>query len=252
MRYHEDFLYETVTLYKGIIHQLRSFKMSQNKEGVSHSQIVPYATYSPWQDDITFQKFFELIKSNTLVDLYRCYELWNLVIDTKEIVGDILEVGVWRGGTGALMAAATMQTNSPSMVYLADTFSGVVKAGEMDTLYRGGEHADTSESSVIQLLADVGADNYQLLKGVFPDDVLTLPNINQLKLRFCHIDVDVYQSGLDVFQYIWPLMSSGGIVVFDDYGFWGCEGITNLCNELKPVDGTFIHNLNGHGIFLKR
>ena len=251
MKYHEDFLYETVTFYKAVVEQLRKFKMSQNNIGITHGQIVPYSTYCPWQDDIVFLKFYELIKLNTLVDLYRCYELWKLVINTKNIEGDILEVGVWRGGTGTLMAAAAMQNNSSSKVYLADTFSGVVKTGEKDTLYKGGEHANTTESSVIQLLADVGANNYQLLKGIFPDEV-TLPNPSASKLRFCHIDVDAYQSGLDVFQFIWPLMSSGGIVVFDDYGYWGCEGITILCNELKPEDGTFIHNLNGHGIFVKR
>jgi O-methyltransferase len=46
-------------------------------------------------------------------------------------------------------------------------------------------------------------------------------------------------------------MVLGGVVVFDDYGCWGCEGITELCNELNIKNGTFIHNLNGHGIFVK-
>ena len=35
-------------------------------------------------------------------------------------------------------------------------------------------------------------------------------------------------------------MNRGGVVVFDDYGGIGCEGITNLVNELGKKDNLFI------------
>ena len=252
MKYHEDFLLETVKFYKSVITELREFKMSGNKEGISHSQIVPYTTYSPWLDDDKFRAFYDLVKFHTIVDIYRCYELWKLVLNTEKIEGDVLEVGVWRGGTAALISGAMLASSKAakqqSILYLADTFEGVVKASDKDTIYKGGEHSDTSESVVIQLLTDVKAQNYKLLKGIFPDEV-NLPQ--NTKLKFCHIDVDTYQSGFDIFQTVWSLVSPGGVVVFDDYGCWGCEGITELCNELNPEDATFIHNLNGHGIFVK-
>jgi|688.fasta_scaffold214972_2 O-methyltransferase len=252
MKYQEDFLLETVIFYKSVIAELRKFKMSGNKEGISHSQIVPFTTYSPWIDDKDFQGFYTIIKENTLVDIYRCYELWKLVLNADKIEGDILEVGVWRGGTAALIAGAMLENSKAakqqSKLYLADTFEGVVKASNKDTIYKGGEHSDTSEAVVIQLLTDVRAQNFQLLKGIFPEEV-NLPQ--NTKLKFCHIDVDTYQSGFDIFHAIWDLMVLGGVVVFDDYGCWGCEGITELCNELNIKNGTFIHNLNGHGIFVK-
>jgi O-methyltransferase len=213
---------------------------------------VPFTTYSPWIDDKDFQGFYTIIKENTLVDIYRCYELWKLVLNADKIEGDILEVGVWRGGTAALIAGAMLENSKAakqqSKLYLADTFEGVVKASNKDTIYKGGEHSDTSEAVVIQLLTDVRAQNFQLLKGIFPEEV-NLPQ--NTKLKFCHIDVDTYQSGFDIFHAIWDLMVLGGVVVFDDYGCWGCEGITELCNELNIKNGTFIHNLNGHGIFVK-
>lgn len=249
LKYHEDFLAETVIFYKSIVEQLRKFKLSQNKVGISHYQIVPYATYSPWHDDDVFMKCYTAIKNNTLVDIYRCYELWKFVLNTNHLDGDILEVGVWRGGTGSLLALAA-QISSSSTVYLADTFTGVVKASEKDPLYKGGEHSDTTEAIVIELLAAVETPNYKLLKGIFPDQV-RLPDADKVKLRFCHIDVDTYESAREIFNYAWPRVIPGGIIVFDDYGFWSCEGVTDLCNSLKPLDGTFIHNLNGHGIFVK-
>ena len=111
MKYHEDFLLETVNFYKSVITELRQFKMSGNKEGISHCQILPYTTYSPWLDDDKFRAFYDLVKSHTLVDIYRCYELWKLVLNTEKIEGDVLEVGVWRGGTAALIAGAILESS---------------------------------------------------------------------------------------------------------------------------------------------
>jgi O-methyltransferase len=166
----------------------------------------------------------------------------------EHLKGDIVEVGVWRGGTGALLAKAA-ESYSNCKVYLADTFTGVVKASSQDTTYKGGEHADTSIEMVEKLLADLHVNNTVLLQGIFPNEVHL--NNAQPAIRLCHIDVDTYASAKDIFDYIWPYIVPGGCVVFDDYGFWGCEGVTKLCNEISLSDATFIHNINGHGIFIK-
>ncbi|WP_396108628.1 MULTISPECIES: TylF/MycF/NovP-related O-methyltransferase [unclassified Cyanobium] len=50
--------------------------------------------------------------------------------------GSILEVGVWRGGIGAILAKAAEANGK--RVFLADAFEGAVKAGSKDTLYIGG------------------------------------------------------------------------------------------------------------------
>ncbi len=229
-----------------IIDILRQTTFFQFDPQVYHKQVIPYASYSPWENDEEFKEIFSVIKENTLVDIYRCYELWSMVNGLKNIEGDILEVGVWRGGTGAILCKAAQPTNAK--VYLADTFTGVVKATELDTVYRGGEHSDTSVDLVIDLLKNLNVDNYEILNGIFPDDFQSL-NIDKIKL--CHIDVDTYLSAKQVFEYAWPKLEIGGIVVFDDYGFWTCEGVTNYVNSLSPSNGSKIHNLNGHGIIVK-
>lgn len=94
--------------------------------------------------------------------------------------------------------------------------------------------------------------NFRILVGIFPDEINFEKNlIENIKIKLCHIDVDTYASAKDILQYIWPKIVKGGAVFFDDYGFWGCEGITKLCNELKLEDSIFIHNINGHAIFIK-
>lgn len=217
---------------------------------VSHSVVIPNATYSPWYDDQVFLEICHLISGSTLVDIYRCYELWSLVAQITDLDGDIIEVGVWRGGTGCLLAYRAQSLASSKRVFLCDTFAGVVKAGEKDSRYRGGEHADTSIEAVKQLAERLGIANIEILKGVFPDETAHL--IDQCRFSLCHIDVDVYNSARDVTNWVWPLLCVGGCIVYDDYGFANCDGVTQLVNESTPKSGAItLHNLNGHAVVVK-
>ncbi len=238
---------ENIHYYNGDV-----FIYKRTQRGFSYNKIISHATYTPWMDDSAFLASYEICKDYTLVDIHRCYDLWSLVEQTASLDGSILEVGVWKGGTGTLIAKqAKLSKPDTSKVFLCDTFAGVVKSGKNDSYYRDGEHSDTNESIVMALLAEIKLDNAEILKGIFPDD--TSSEIEDLKFRFCHIDVDVYESAKSVFEWVWSRLVIGGIVVFDDYGFATCDGITAYVNdELKPrEDLVFIHNLNGHAILIK-
>ncbi len=65
-----------------------------------YDRASPIATYAPWNVDSAFLAAHKAIARNTLVDIYRCYELWTLVGQTAKLTGSLLEVGVWRGGSG--------------------------------------------------------------------------------------------------------------------------------------------------------
>lgn len=120
---------------------------------IVHTYVLPYSSYSPWVNDPEFQAAYAMVKTHTLVDIYRLYELWSLVRQLDDIEGDFLEVGVWRGGSGCLLALAGKVQKRRT--FLADTFSGVVKTGARDTAYVGGEHADTGENLSMVSWTDV-------------------------------------------------------------------------------------------------
>jgi O-methyltransferase len=211
-----------------------------------HSRLYVGTTYAPWVSDEEFSGAYQKIKNFTLVDRERCYELWDFAKQSLKISGAILEVGVWRGGTGCLLAKSA----ATKSVYLADTFEGVVKAGKNDTYYRGGEHADTSVDIVSRLLASAGVNNVRLLKGIFPDETaseLAGP------ISLLHVDVDTYQSAKDIVEWAVPRLPLGAKIVFDDYGFYESGGVTRLVNELRAsLDSfDFVYNLNGHGILIR-
>lgn len=225
---------------------------AESTSDLSYAQVWPFATYSPWLTDADFRRTYDTIKYYTLADHYLCYDLWQLVGETAKLDrGDLIEIGAWRGGTGCIIARRSKLSGIGNTVYLCDTFKGVVKAGEFDTHYLGGEHADTSPEIVRELIIRLGLTNVQVLVGVFPEETGSM--VENRRFRFCHVDVDVYQSAADVVEWIWPRLVTGGIIVFDDYGFKGCEGVTRFVNEqrLKP-DRLIFHNLNGHAVAVKR
>jgi len=222
------------------------------RESDSYGLVTPIASYSPWKCDKPFQKVYQRIKEHTLVDLYRCYELWKLVEQSAKLEkGSLIEIGVWRGGSAALISAMAKHCAIQDPLYLCDTFTGVVKANEKDANYVGGEHADTSQDIVESLFRSLDLNNATILQGVFPDQTGSRIVSGEM-FRFCHIDVDVYQSAKDITEWVWPKLVPGGLVVFDDYGAQSTGGVTRYVNELvTQKDCLFIHNLNGHGILVK-
>ena len=235
-------------------YNLVRFSKPYKKNNLSYSRVLPHAIYSPWFDDKEFQKIYEPIAGKfTLVDIYRCYDLWQLIEQTDKLNSnaDVLEVGVWRGGTSTIMARHLEILGSKSKIYSADTFEGVVKTSAKDNSYNGGEHSDTSLELFTTLFKSHHLNNIIPLKGIFPEDTAHLiPSDSKFKL--CHIDVDVYLSAKDVQAWIWDKLIIGGVVVFDDFGFSSTDGITNFVNEQRKLtDRTVIHNLNGHAVIIK-
>ena len=48
-----------------------------NGSSLPYEHISTASQYAPWLSDKTFNDTFNIIKNYTLVDKYRCYELWN-------------------------------------------------------------------------------------------------------------------------------------------------------------------------------
>lgn len=217
-----------------------------------YDHVLPGANYAPWLTDSEFLKIYSEIKSNTLVDIYRCFELWELAgkICQLDREAHFIEIGVWRGGTSALIGRKLSLTGSRATFFMADTFSGVKKSSDKDTFYFDNEHSDTSEEAVLHLM-NGKYEHYKILKGIFPDETANLVP-DGFKFGLCHIDVDVYNSSQDIVNWIWNRMIVGGVIVFDDYGFHTCDGVTKYVNEQKGrEDCMVIHNLNGHALMIK-
>jgi O-methyltransferase len=245
----DNFFASSRTLYRNLLTSLRQFALTTNDEEYPQYCLVSHASYSPWRNDAAFLEAHAKIRDRTLVDIYRCYEIWTQIGQLSAVPGAILEVGVWKGGTSALISLALKHFGISRQVYAADTFHGVVKAGRLDTRYRGGEHSDCSEADVRDFLAEMG-EQIEILTGIYPEDFIGHQAIST-SLAFTHIDVDTHDSAKEIFESVWGRTSVGGTVIFDDYGFWGCEGVTRMVNELRIANARMLYNLNGHAILIK-
>lgn len=124
--------------------------------------------------------------------------------------GAFAEVGVYRGGSAALLyQVAQMQRRS---LYLFDTFTGTPYS--IDGL---DKHKVDAEFAAPGAEAQIRAQlpDAKLYVGIYPD---THP-IAMPPLAFVHCDCDQYDSYIAVIERMWPLVVPGGILLFDDYPY---------------------------------
>jgi O-methyltransferase len=93
-------------------------------------------------------------------------------------------------------------------------------------------------------------DNVEILVGTFPDETGGAVEGNRFKL--VHLDVDVYEGTKGSASWVWPRLAEGGVIVVDDYGGDGMDGVQRAVDEFADRPSCrMIHNLNGHAILVK-
>lgn len=156
--------------------------------------------------------------------------------------GDIIEVGVYKGGTAWHLAKVARERGAT--LYLCDTFTGIPYQDEaMGDTHRVGDFANTSLGEVKQAIPDA-----TYIVGVFPESAGAM--LDDVKIAFAHLDCDQYQSIKDAVKFLAPKMVAGGIMVFDDYGC--LMGANNAVHELFEVPHIRLgvgHGPKAHVIF---
>ena len=112
---------------------------------------------------------YEIIKDYTLVDIYRCYEIFTLIKQIEYIDGDVVEVGTYRGGTSGIISSVLNGFKLSKDFYAIDTFEGVVKVNHNDPSYKGGEHK-ASINEFKELFKKLNINLPTILTGIYPDD----------------------------------------------------------------------------------
>jgi len=153
----------------------------------------------------------------------------------NRIEGDIVECGVWRGGTMMAMALTLLRVGGGDReLDLFDTFDGMTPPTKEDVDYLGMDAAsqlarDTARIKSIsayaplevatQALASTGYDMRRIhfVQGRVED---TLPEGAPAKVSVLRLDTDWYQSTRHELEHLYPRLVPGGILIIDDYGHW--------------------------------
>ena len=149
--------------------------------------------------------------------------LIGLLEETLALPGDIVECGVFRGGSLKRIARAARDVAPGKTIYGCDSYEGFPEdsVGSNDwTFFRrtsrlkdkfaGANHVP---DRLARFCVAFGV-NGRIVKGYFSD---TLPSLPAARIAFLHIDSDTYSSHVECLTTLYDRIVPGGIVVFDDY-----------------------------------
>ena len=141
-----------------------------------------------------------------------------MAIAEKNIPGDALEAGVWRGGMTIFMRGVLKALGDTNRrVLVADSFEGLPDPDKKQDSFGWKKNAMcASLDEVKSNFARYGLLDGQVefIKGYFNQ---TLPHAEIDKLAVLRIDADLYESTMDVLNNLYPKLSVGGYAIFDDY-----------------------------------
>ena len=138
------------------------------------------------------------------------------------VPGDLIECGVWRGGTTVFMRGFLKAHGiADRTVWVADSFAGLPfpslpQDQGLDLSAAQCPMLAIPLETVRELFARYGLldEQVQFLKGWFKDTLRAAP-IRALALL--RIDGDLYESTWDGLTALYPKLSAGGFVIIDDY-----------------------------------
>ena len=151
----------------------------------------------------------------------------------RETPGNILEVGVYKGGTLVALAECQKEICPEYNVYGIDTFIGhpYTDGHEVHPIGKYGDVDQTTLENYIDS-KDLGEGTY-LYEGKVEE---IFEKIDISDISFLHVDCDLYTPIKYCIEHIAPLLKKGGMVYFDDYGHEHCPGATKAIEEFYSKD----------------
>jgi O-methyltransferase len=151
----------------------------------------------------------------------------------RAVPGNVLEVGVYRGGSLARLADVVRRISPKNRVYGIDTFSGHPYT-DGHPVHPVGKYADIDLDTLVGSLTRYELAPWITLIQGRVEDVLPTTSIGSIS--FAHVDCDLYWPVLYCARELPARMQPGGIIYFDDYGHEHCPGATAAVRDVFSVD----------------
>jgi len=182
-----------------------------------------------------FKEIYSQCRFFSMTSRENMYALYNAVkyLAKNNIPGDLVECGVWKGGSAMLMAYALNPKNRN--IYLYDTFSGMAEPETVDQQLADSASARDIWQKTKQknhnswCFASLSEVNDNLLKTGYPPQKIfliegrveeTIPQIMPKEIALLRLDTDWYKSTKHELEHLFPRLVPGGVLIIDDYGSW--------------------------------
>jgi O-methyltransferase len=219
------------TLNRALLHPL-GYELNQKNRFLG-SNGIPLD-----MQDVDFIRLYRICSECSLCHVEAMYALYRAVehVVRRDLPGDLVECGVYRGGSAMMMAMALLHfgCRRRRKIYLYDTYEGMSPPTEKDRNVLGGDARemlgegprDTNPVWAYGALEDVrrnmGQTGYDpnllvYVKGMVEN---TLPGTRPGSISLLRLDTDWYESTRHELIHLYPRLASGGILILDDYGHW--------------------------------
>jgi O-methyltransferase len=189
--------------------------------------------YQPNRESLWFARLMLTVKPRyTMVTNKNLFILYNLVrrVNRLGIPGDIVECGVWNGGSAAIMGLGSLEMSKNGRgrkIWLFDSFRGVPPATEKDgpverrSYFEGWNRGDVDRVKQVFTKLGVPLEDVNIVPGWFNE---TLDTAGVKQIAILHIDADWYDSVKLVLDTFYDKVVPGGFVILNDYNTWeGCN-----------------------------
>jgi hypothetical protein len=211
----------------------------------------PVSTNLPAHYDSAARAVIERVRLRTMTQPEKLY---GLILATRYIVehgiqGDIVECGVWRGGSIQAVALTLRESGDITRdLHLYDTFEGMTPPEDVDRRRDGKSaaallEANDRDSRVwgVATLDDVKTgmgevdyppEHVHFHPGRVED---TIPGDAPETIALLRLDTDWYASTKHEFDHLYDRLAPGGVLIIDDYGYW--EGSRRATEEFLAKSG---------------
>jgi O-methyltransferase len=162
--------------------------------------------------------------AQTMVGRVRLDDLQRRVEDviSEDVPGDLIETGVWRGGSSILMRGVLKAHGvTDRVVWACDSFEGLPAPNpsypaDAGAIWHWWKALSISLEEVQDNFARYGLldENVRFVKGWFED---TLPTLEDRRWAVIRLDGDMYESTMTALTHLYQNLSPGGYLIIDDY-----------------------------------
>ena len=163
-------------------------------------------------------KIFSLIKAFEYVNKFK-------------IPGDFVECGIYSGGNLMLLKKLIKKYKLKKKIYGYDTFSGMtnpsihdIKIDKTNGIKKHSKKNNWYGYSLDKVKknfkeVNLSLKNIKFIKGKVEETLKIKKNLPN-KISILRLDTDFYESTKAELNYLYPLLSKGGVIIIDDYGSW--------------------------------
>jgi hypothetical protein len=176
------------------------------------------------------------VKPYTMTSVERVVALCQCVayLEKHKVPGDIVECGVWKGGsTMAAALALLVLQSSQRQLFLYDTFTGMTEPAPVDVDWQGRSARDlmrqaTPEGEMVRAAGSLADVKAALIQTRYPWEKLrfvqgrveeTLPKQAPEQIALLRLDTSWHHSTQHELVHLFPRLADGGILIVDD-GHW--------------------------------